>query len=172
MTRSKTRFYKPVETEKRSLFAVLKLPTDKLLLIYARQSTKKQAIQNVESWRQQREQLLELGLENGWLEGSTVLYSENVKKNGELQSVSGTLRIDQRDGLTAVCERIETGKVGAIAVVDVSRLFRQEDLLEPAQFTTLCKKYHVLILTPDGYFDFNDEKRGDEIKFLDRKSVV
>lgn len=102
-----------------------------------------------------------------------MLFIENVGRRGEIKSVSGTLRIDQREGLTAVVEEIQRGTVGAVLVVDVSRLFRDEDMVEPMTFAKLCKKYKVLIMTLDDTYNFNDERRSDLDRFyLEAKAAA
>ncbi len=143
------------------------LPTDKLLIIYARQSTKNQYIKNKESALQQTKDLMALGAEYGWPESNTILYIENKQKDGTIKNASGTLRIDERPGLSAVTKRIETGEVGAIMVSDVSRLFRHEDMIQPAIFADLGKKQDVIIITQLHIFDFNKPEREDLKRFLD-----
>ncbi len=144
----------------------LTLSTDKPLIIYARQSTKDQYIKHKESAMQQTKDLMALGAEYGWSESNIILYIENKQKDGTIKNASGTLRIDERPGLSAVTQRIETGKIAAIMVSDVSRLFRHEDMIQPAIFADLCKKKGVIIITQSHIFDFNKPEREDLKRFL------
>jgi len=141
------------------------LDTTKLLLIYARQSSSKQYVSNIYSAIQQRDGLLERADELGWkLAEQRILYVENqlAKKT----QVSGSLRIDQRPGLEALTEVIKSGKASAVLVVSVDRITRDEDLITPTQFANLCKQYHVLIITDDYIYDFNNPMRDDMGRFM------
>ena len=141
------------------------LDTTRLLLIYARQSTSKQSVSNIYSAMEQRDGLLERAGELGWTCAERrILFVENqlAKKT----HVSGSLRVDQRPGLKALWEVIETGKASAVLVVGVDRLTRDEDLITPTAFANLCKRHHVLIITDDYIFDFNNPNRDDMGRFM------
>jgi DNA invertase Pin-like site-specific DNA recombinase len=141
------------------------LDTEKLLLIYARQSSSKQYVSNIYSAMEQRDGLLEKASTLGWIKDEQwVLYVENqlAKKT----KVSGSLRIDQRPGLQALTEVIESGKASAVLVVSIDRITRDEDLITPTQFANLCKVYHVLIITDDYTYDFNNPNRDDMGRFM------
>jgi DNA invertase Pin-like site-specific DNA recombinase len=143
-----------------------KLPLEKLLLAYGRQSTKDQVIHNKESARQQAIELLDYGRELGWPDDLRLLFIENQLTDGTIKNASGRLRIDEREGLSEVYTLIKQGIVGAILVRKIDRLFRDEDMVEPAIFARECKKHHVLIITLDGdIFDFNS-RPGDTERFL------
>jgi DNA invertase Pin-like site-specific DNA recombinase len=141
------------------------LDTDRLLLIYARQSSSKQYVSNIYSAMEQRDGLLERAGELGWTrDEQRILYIEN--QLARKTQVSGSLRIDQRPGLQAIAEVIETGKASAVLVVSVDRITRDEDLITPTAFANLCKKHHVLIVTDDYIFDFNNPNRDDMGRFM------
>jgi hypothetical protein len=68
-----------------------------------------------------------------------------------------------------VKERIESGEVGAVLVWDVSRLFRDETMVEPALFAQACKDSRVVVLTEnEDVFDFANAREGpqDRRRFL------
>lgn len=139
--------------------------TNKLLLIYARQSSSKQYVSNIYSAMEQRDGLLERASVLGWTHDEQwILYVENqlAKKT----QVSGSLRIDQRPGLQALTEVIESGKASAVLVVSVDRITRDEDLVTPTMFANLCKKHHVVIITDDYIYDFNNTSRDDTGRFM------
>lgn len=139
-----------------------KLPIDKLVLIYGRQSTVKQFVTNTESAQRQAIDLLEYALLLGWPDNLRLLFIENQLKDGTIKNASGRLRIDQRPGLSEVVALIKTGTVGAVLVCAVDRLFRDETLVGPTFFADLCKQYHVLILTQDELYDFNHPGHGSD----------
>jgi DNA invertase Pin-like site-specific DNA recombinase len=153
-----------VDTARYALGNVM-LNSEKLLLIYARQSSSKQYVSNIYSAMEQRDGLLERAYELGWMHNEQwILYVENqlAKKT----QVSGSLRIDQRPGLQALTDVIQSGKASAVLVVSVDRITRDEDLITPTQFANLCKKYHVVIITDDYIYDFNNPSRDDMGRFM------
>ena len=125
------------------------MPTDRILLIYARQSTKDQFFKRKESALHQTKEQLVLAIELGWPEEKCLLFIENQMKDGTIRNASGRLRIDEREGLNAVVAHIEHGGVGAVMARDVARLFRDEDLIGPTVFAKTCKDHHVLVITED-----------------------
>src|SRR5438034_7189264 len=80
---------------------------DKFLAIYARQSTREQVINNREAHDQQTIGLVKQAKELGWDRERILVYIENARADGRWVSASGRLRIDQRQGLRALTERIE-----------------------------------------------------------------
>ncbi len=145
------------------------LPTDRPLLIYARQSTVKQVLTNVYSALQQTEDLIERGLELGWKREQMTLIVENrIAKDGKIRSVSGRMSIEEREGLrTIVDDYIKTGNAGALMCVDVSRLTRGADLVDAILLAKACKDNHVVIITNDSMYDFNNPTRDDLQAFID-----
>ena len=101
----------------------------------------------------------------GWTKDEQwILYVENqlAKKT----QVSGSLRIDQRPGLQALTEVIESGRASAILVVSVDRITRDPDMITPVVFANLCKRYGVVIITDDYIYDFNNPNRDDMGRFM------
>src|SRR6266567_8282562 len=145
------------------------LPTHKKLAIYARQSTKEQVVENTEAAEQQTTDLINRAIELGWRRADIILFVENYyTKEGQVsetaRDASGRLRIDQRGGLQALTWLVGQGEIGAIMAWDVSRLFRDEDMIQPALFAKLCKEHQVLLLTYDDMFNFGDKRKGTEDK--------
>ena len=156
-----------IEIEKENQPYIVTLDITKLLLIYARQSSSRQFVHNIYSAMEQRDGLIERAHELGWIrDDQYILYVENqlAKKT----QISGSLRIDQRPGLQALTEVIESGKASAVLIVSVDRLTRDEDLITPTQFANLCKKNHVVVIvTEDEYtYDFNNPNSDDIGKFM------
>lgn len=124
--------------------------------VYARQSTQNQRSRNIASAEIQTEKLLEFAYKAGAPQDNrTILYDENVF-SGQLRSASGRLRIDQREGLSALCERIERGEAKVVVAFMVDRLFRDEYLIGPGTFVKLCKEHNCkLVLYSGMVFDFS-----------------
>ena len=161
------RTYEQVTVELYSPFDMPKLPTSYLLVVYARQSAKDAPIRNKESYDMQTVELVEYGRDLGWNDDYIIVKIENKRKDGKWRAASGTLRIDQREGLQSVVWLIEADECKAVAVWAVDRLFRHEDMVEPAVFVRICKEHHCIILTRDDFFDFNNPKRDDRRRFLE-----
>src|SRR6266704_1535464 len=161
------RTYIQVQQEVYSPFSLPKLPLEYLLVIYARQSAKDAPIRNKESYDMQTVELVEYGRELGWLDDTIIVKIENKRKDGKWRAASGTLRIDQREGLHSVVWLIEEDKCKAVMVWAVDRLFRHEDMVEPAVFVRICKEHHCTILTRDDFYDFTNPKRDDRRRFLE-----
>jgi len=140
---------------------------EKFLAIYARQSTKEQVLKNREAYDQQTIGLIGQGLDLGWDRDHILVYIENRRKDGKWVNASGRLRIDQREGLQALTERIEKDEVKAVLVWAVDRLFRDEDMIQPAVFAKTCKEHNCLIITTDDLFDFNNPRKDDRKRFLE-----
>lgn len=162
-----TRKFKTVgelEQERLEMLGLIpyKIPTDKLALIYARQSTKGQTVKNKESAAQQTKDQLERAIELGWSSDKSLLFIENQAKDGTIRNASGTLRIDEREGLSTLMLYIESDEAGAALGRDVARFFRDEDLVGPVVFAKACKDHNVLVITDDYTYNFNDKKRGKE----------
>jgi DNA invertase Pin-like site-specific DNA recombinase len=144
----------------------VKLPLDKLLVAYGRQSSEKQVVSNKESAAQQAVDLIEYGRMLGWPDEKIQLFIENELMK-RIASVSGSLRIDQRPGLQTIVSLIEAGLVGAVLVRSEDRLFRDETHVQDATFADLCKRHNVLIITLKTVYDFNSPNRDDYDRFLD-----
>jgi DNA invertase Pin-like site-specific DNA recombinase len=176
MARLKTQAQLEAERQEAARYALgrFELPLDRLLLVYARQSSTKQIVANVQSAKQQTVDLIEYGTELGWTRDGNADYKLFVEKavtrDGEIRGVSGTVRISEREGLREVVEIINSGTAGAVLVVDISRLFRGEDLIDATVFANACKRNRVMVLTKDGesadVFDFNNPNKEEVKRFI------
>jgi len=71
--------------------------------------------------------------------------------------VSGTKRIDERTGLQELVEKIKQGKIRAVLVYQISRLFRDETGVQYNVFADVCKQHNCLLMTSDGMiFNFRN----------------
>jgi len=100
---------------------------------------------------EQRDGLLDKASTLGWTRNEQwILYVEN--NLAKRTQVSGSLRIDQRPGLQALTDVIESGKASAVLVVSVDRITRDEDLITPTAFANI--------------YDFNNPNRDDMGQFM------
>jgi hypothetical protein len=139
------------------------LDRSRLLLIYARQSSQKQLVYNVQSAKQQTEDAVERAIMLGW----TLPYNPNepdniagrylvLVENSVAKKCSGTLPIDSRPGLNDILENyIRKGLASGVLVVAVDRLFRDEDGIDSAKFAKACKIAKTVVITPYTIFDFH-----------------
>jgi hypothetical protein len=76
--------------------------------------------------------------------------------------------------LNEVYQDVKLGLVGGVLLVDVSRLSRDEDLIDPTVFARACKKSDTAIITSaDSYiYDFNHPTRDDLKRFTDEAYVA
>ena len=136
----------------------------RFLLPYARQSTDKQYFKSMMDKTEQSSELLEHAKMLDWpLDKILPVFVEN---DGNKRKTSGTISIDDRPKIKEARALINAGKVSAVLVIDVSRLFRDEDLIDPAVFAKECKRNHCIIITLDYVYDFNSPTRDDLRKFI------
>lgn len=134
----------------------LQLPTDAKVGVYSRQSTINQVRYKTTSGEMQTDDLIALAKRLGWQEDHIILYVENVGKNGAIKNASGKLRIDQREGLRALVQRIEAGEIKAVIVFLEDRLFRDETQIQVNTFILICQEHNVLVITPSMTYDFRN----------------
>lgn len=151
----------PVEQEEQAEYIIV-LPTHRKLAIQARQSKKRQAMYNKESYEYQTKVMFQRAIKIGWSDEDIILLIENKRKDGKLVDASGTLRIDQRPTMQDLWGYIARDEIGAVMTRAVDRLFRHINMIEPAQFAEHCKQHNVIILTEHQRFDFN--KRPEDVK--------
>src|SRR5437016_5668915 len=82
--------------------------------VYGRQSTINQVKNNLGAGDMQIDLLIDLTHKLGVTDENIILYIENKAKDGTIKNASGRLRIDQREGLSSIVERIESGEIKAV----------------------------------------------------------
>src|SRR5579859_2938649 len=133
-------------------------------VVYARLSTVKQYVENLQSHREQIELLIKQVKEKlGFSEenttnqiGKVTLFVENQADDGTIRNASGTWSIDKRPGLQAILDLINSGKVKLVVAFDVARLFRDEDQIDSNTFVRTCKQNgcYVYITSQAMMFNF------------------
>jgi DNA invertase Pin-like site-specific DNA recombinase len=177
MSRLKSAIELEVERQAIARYALgkeVQLDRTRLLYIYCRQSTDRQYFKSAKNATEQRLDLEDLARnELQWPVDKIIVMVENDTKHKH-GFTSGTKSIQQRPKLNQIFEDVKAGKVGACLVVDVSRLSRDEDLIDPTVFAKECKKADTIIITTiDAHmYDFNHPKRDDLKKFMDEAYIA
>lgn len=140
----------------------LDLEHRRLAIVYKRQSTTEQVKNSLYSLLMQ-DALEDLAIEDGysWIltqeERRAVREAEGYPgwyQNGQVVveerdlGISGTLGQEERLGLAHIVRLIESDRTEAIYVVHISRLFRDQTLIDAFSFGELCKTHDVKIITP------------------------
>lgn len=149
----------------------IRLPHLREAWVYKRLSTHEQRKHNIWSLKQQDE-LEDLARREGY---AAPLDTESVAalkaaegfdghyQNGQVHveerdiGLSGTKNHRFRPGLAALIEAIEAHRVEAVYVVHISRLYRDQTLIDAMTFADLCKRHNVIIVTPQLAFDLNQD---------------
>jgi DNA invertase Pin-like site-specific DNA recombinase len=127
------------------------LPINRPIAIYYRQSTDAQ-IGNI-STSIQTIDMVEYLKRCGWAEKNITMIDMDA-------GISGSTKIDERPGMSALFDLITAGKVGAVACQDEDRLFRDVTQIQVNIFIEACRAAQVLVLTPSMVYDFASELTG------------
>lgn len=140
----------------------LVLPHERLAFVYQRLSTTEQ-IKNSLYSLQMQDSLEDLAVEDGYTADFGLDERQRVRedsgyvgwyRNGQIiveqrdLGISGTKGTEHRPGLQHLIALIEANRVESIYVVHVSRLFRDQTLINAFSFGELCKKHDVKLITP------------------------
>jgi DNA invertase Pin-like site-specific DNA recombinase len=127
------------------------LPLDQPAAVYYRQSTDAQvgnistAIQTID--------MVAYVKRLGWPDDKILLIDMD-------HGVSGTTKIDEREGMSELFGLITDRRIGAVACQDEDRLFRDVTQIQVNTFIEACKDAHVLVLTPSMIYDFANPLTG------------
>jgi DNA invertase Pin-like site-specific DNA recombinase len=91
-----------------------------------------QVKKNIQSKEMQTDDLIKWLLERGVREGSIKLFDTDL-------GVSGTKGINERTGMQELVDYIKRGKIRAVLVYNISRLFRDETGVQYNTFAQICK---------------------------------
>jgi DNA invertase Pin-like site-specific DNA recombinase len=117
----------------------------KKAILYIRQSTARQVLENNESTIRQyalKEKLIALG----WAEDRIVTIDRDLGKSG--------VGVQDRDGFQMLVADVSNGLVGAIACIECSRLSRSST--DWGRLTQFCAYTNTLLIDGDGVYDPND----------------
>ncbi len=125
------------------------LPCRRVAFVYQRLSTTEQKKNSIYSLERQ-DDLARLAREDGYPE--QLIYVERRDLG-----ISGTLGQAKRPGLAFLIRSIEEDQVESIYVIEISRISRDQTLLDGYQFGELCKVHGVIIVTPNIRLNLRDE---------------
>ncbi len=128
------------------------LRTQSPVAVYYRQSTDAQ-VGNISTAIQTLDMVSELE-RRGWNKENIIL----IDTDG---GVSGTTRIDEREGMSQLFELITEGKIRTVACQDEDRLFRDVTQIQVNIFIEACRKSKVQVITPFMTYDFAHPLHGD-----------
>lgn len=135
------------------------LPLDRPVAVYYRQSSMAQ-VGNISTNMQQID--LPIYIKSlGWSAEAIILIDED-------EGVSGSKRIDEREGMKRLFDLIITSKIGAVAVQAEDRLFRDETQIQVNVFIDACVKNDVRVITPYFKYNFADKHEGPYHRLLFR----
>ena len=118
-----------------------RLPIDRPIVQYIRQSTKKQQKRNRVSSTMQDVDMKNNLIALGWTpELILPAIDDDTTK-------SGTKRADERKGLARLYELIESGKIGAVAAYNASRIYRTLSKAELGRFCDAVKENGLPVVT-------------------------
>lgn len=118
---------------------------EKLAIIYIRQSTVQQTLENRESTARQYG-LKQYAEQLGWSEERIVIIDIDQGQSGQ--------RADNREGFQQLLAEVTMGHVGLVLSLEMSRLARSSK--DWHQLFELCGIFHVLLADQDGIYDAND----------------
>lgn len=118
-------------------------------IVYVRQSTARQVLENVESAARQYA-LTDRATSLGWPNSAIEVIDEDLGQSGA--------STEWRPGFKRMAEEVTAGKVGAILALDVSRFARSNG--DWYRLLELCRWTDVLIVDEQGIFDPTDPNDG------------
>ncbi len=121
-------------------FVQPKLPTDRPIAQYIRQSTEAQVQTNKSMTVMQDNRMRQYLISLGWREDLIIKFDQD-------QAVSGTKGIYEREGMKILARMLRHGEIGAVACFSESRLFRDLMGVSSSTFVELCSKHKVPVIT-------------------------
>jgi DNA invertase Pin-like site-specific DNA recombinase len=148
---------------------LVRLPLVRKAFIYQRLSTHEQRKKSLWSLEMQ-DALLQQAKADGYRDDQIMVERRDL-------GISGTKGRDKRPGLAALIQTIEADEVEAVYVVHISRISRDQTLIDGLKFGELCKQHRVLIVMPTMRLNLRDsmhlrlyrqeiERAADEIELL------
>ena len=138
----------PQEDDKPEWDDLLDLPNKGMAFVYQRLSSHEQVKKHVYSVQAQ-DDLAQSAREDGYSDDQVYVENRDL-------GISGTEGKDERAGLAYMISQIQAGLVESVYVVDISRLFRDQTLINALTFGELCKEHNVIIVTPQMRLNLND----------------
>ncbi len=125
------------------------LPNERLAFVYQRLSSHEQVKRHI--WSQEAQNaLVDLARDDGYPD--ELIYVEQRDLG-----ISGTKGREDRPGLAYLIQQIEVGLVETIYVVHISRLHRDQTLINALSLGELLKEHGVIIVTPQMRLNLRDK---------------
>lgn len=128
---------------------LIKLPNEKLAFIYQRLSSHEQMKKSIYSIKAQ-DALFDLAKEDGYADHQIHVERRDL-------GISGTKGREEREGLAYLIELVESDLVEAVYVVHISRLYRDQTLINAFALGELFKEHKVIIVTPQMRLNLRDK---------------
>ncbi len=147
------------------------LPCQRMAFVYKRLSTHEQVKKSLYSIQMQDE-LERQAQGDGYTLDLSVEEVQRLKdtrdypgfyRNGQVHieerdlGISGTVGQDRREGLACLIQMVGDGLVESIYVIHVSRLFRDQTLIDGLTFGELCKEKGVILVVPNMRLNLQDK---------------
>jgi DNA invertase Pin-like site-specific DNA recombinase len=160
---------RPKKQKARNWQDLLELPNQGRAFVYQRLSSHEQVRQNIYSLKAQ-DALVDLAREDGYTDEQVYVEKRDL-------GISGTKGQEEREGLAHLIACIEQDLVESVYVVHISRLFRDQTLIDALTFGELCKKHDIIIVTPHIRLNLQDrmhmrlyrsevERAADELELM------
>jgi len=140
---------KPKTNEPIDWTNLVDLPNVRMAFIYQRLSTHEQVKKHLWSIEAQ-DGLVELAHRDGYPNDMIYLEQRDL-------GISGTKGREERPGLAYLIQQVEAGFVEAIYVVHISRLYRDQTLINALALGELFKEHNVIIVTPQMRLNLKDK---------------
>ncbi|MEZ4667528.1 MAG: recombinase family protein [Anaerolineae bacterium] len=138
--------YRPLSNQQEDTIRLeTKLPLERPVANYYRQSTEEQ-VGNISTTIQTVDMPNYLQ-RLGWKQEDILMIDVD-------EGVSGTTKIDEREGMRQLFELITSNRIGAVACQDEDRLFRDVTQIQVNIFIEACREHQVLVITPNMIYDF------------------
>lgn len=125
------------------------LPNERLAFIYHRLSSHEQVKKSI--WSQEaQDNLAEPARKDGYPD--SLIYVEQRDLG-----ISGTKGREDRPGLAYLIQQVEAGLVEAVYVVHISRLHRDQTLINALSLGELLKEHGVIVVTPQMRLNLRDK---------------
>lgn len=121
----------------------------RMAMLYVRQSTPRQVMENTESARRQYG-LSDRLVSYGWARNRIVVVDGDTGQSGAYA--------EGREGFQKLVAEVGMGHVGVVAAIEVSRLSR--DNADWAQLVKICALTHTLVMDENGLYDPRDVNEG------------
>lgn len=140
---------RPKQEEPASWVDLVELPNQRMAFIYQRLSSHEQIKRSLYSIKAQ-DALVDLAKEDG--------YSDELIYVGKRDlGISGTKGREDRPELAYLMDWIEAGAVEAVYTIHISRLYRDQTLINALSLGELFKEHGVIIVTPQMRLNLRDK---------------